>query len=94
MILYDLFSWLKLALSDTDGSPSASRLTMFLWSVVLLLVFAFCAINESLHTGKLPDVTTWTAFLGLSQAGGALGYGLNQLRRAVTEKSADQPRAT
>jgi len=94
MFLYDLIDWLKRALADADGAPSASRLTMLLWSLVLLAVFAFCAINESLHTGKLPDVTTWTSFLGLSQAGGVLGYGINQLRRAVTEKSADPPRAT
>jgi nitrate/nitrite transporter NarK len=75
-------SWLKLALSEPDQTPSSSRLIMFMWSVTLLIVFIGTALYECFKTGKMPDPSAWGPFLGFAQAGGAVGYLGNQLRRA------------
>jgi len=79
--------WMAEALSDSDGSASTSRVIAFLWSVVLLVVFSFTAVWETVHTGLMPKVEGWAMLLGAAQAGGTLGYLGNQLRRGVTERN-------
>jgi len=76
-------AWLKSALSDENDEPSSSRLVMFLWSVALLCVFVSSALWEAYYTHKMPQVDSWTTFLGVSQAGGTLGYLGNQLRKGL-----------
>lgn len=78
-------SWLKRALSEGDGTPSASRLVLFtglggpaiVWVLVLLLVL-FGVIEWTLVAGAMEWIKDYSALV-------VLPYFLNLLQAAVLE---------
>jgi hypothetical protein len=71
-------AWLGQALSESDGSPSASRLTAFLATVVVLGVFAAGMTVQIVAEQKLPPPGDWGEMILFALGGGFLGYGINK----------------
>lgn len=86
-LLYLARGWLKSALAESDGSASCSRLILFLWSVANISAFLAWGSYEAVTAGRMPDPSPWGAYLGFSQAGGAVPYAFNQMRRGISERN-------
>jgi hypothetical protein len=75
-------AWLRAVLSEPDGTPSASRVVLLLWSVSLIAAVWVFGAWEAWHTRRMPDLSQWAGFLAAAQGSGSLGYAANQARVA------------
>ena len=80
-----MLTWLKDVLSESDGTPSASRVVMLLWSVSLIVALLGFGAWEAWHSKRMPDLGAWAEFLAAAQGSGSLGYAANQARAAWTQ---------